>query len=311
MTRRLSDLELLRELEPTVAAGLSRHLAAAREWLPHEVVPWSRGRNFSGEDGMAWAAEQSTLSPAVRAAFELNLLTEDNLPSYHHALAARLGLDGAWGAWVHRWTAEEARHATAIRDYLVVSRAVDPVALERDRMATLQTGWSDATTNVLRSLVYVSLQELATRISHANTGRLAGDPAADALLAPIAADENLHMVFYRDLVAAALDLAQDQTLEALADEVDAFTMPGASVPGFRRRSVLVAAAGIYDVRQHKDDVIVPLLRHWRALSLAAESDAGRRAQDRLAARLKALEDTARRYEARRVAGRGPFTGRPR
>ncbi|MGE0811888.1 MAG: acyl-ACP desaturase [Vicinamibacterales bacterium] len=308
MTRRLSDVDLLRALAPTVASGLARHLAAAREWLPHEVVPWSRGRDFSGDGGMAWSPDQSTLSPAVRAAFELNLLTEDNLPSYHHALAARLGLDGAWGAWVHRWTAEEARHAAAIRDYLVVSRAVDPVALERDRMATLQAGWSDATTNVLRSLVYVSLQELATRIAHANTGRLAGDPAADLLLARIAADENLHMIFYRDLVAAALDLAPDQTLEALADEVEGFTMPGASVPGFRRRSVLVAEAGIYDARQHRDDVIAPLLRHWRALTRPAASDAGRRAQDRLAARLQALDEMARRFESRRAARQGPLSG---
>jgi len=27
------------------------------------------------------------------------------------------GREGAWGTWVHRWTAEEGRHAIAIRDY--------------------------------------------------------------------------------------------------------------------------------------------------------------------------------------------------
>jgi acyl-[acyl-carrier-protein] desaturase len=39
----------------------------------------------------------------------VNLLTEDNLPSYHAVLAKIMGRDGAWGQWVGRWTAEENR----------------------------------------------------------------------------------------------------------------------------------------------------------------------------------------------------------
>src|SRR5262245_46634610 len=125
----LTDGQLLEELEPIVAQRLDQHLAVAQDWLPHEYVPWSRGRDFTGADGEAWSAEHSALAPAVQAAFELNLLTEDNLPSYHREIAARFGRDGAWGTWVHRWTAEEGRHAMAIRDYLLVSRGVDPAAL--------------------------------------------------------------------------------------------------------------------------------------------------------------------------------------
>ena len=56
--RLLTDVELLRDLEPTVAANLNRHLAMAEEWLPHEWVPWSRGRDFTGEDGRAWTPHQ-------------------------------------------------------------------------------------------------------------------------------------------------------------------------------------------------------------------------------------------------------------
>ena len=44
------------------------------------------------------------------------------------------GMDGAWGQWINRWTAEENRHGIALRDYLVVTRAVDPVELEELRM---------------------------------------------------------------------------------------------------------------------------------------------------------------------------------
>ena len=49
--------------------------------------------------------------PIAQIAFEVNLLTEDNLPSYHREIADAFGRDGAWGTWVHRWTAEEGRHA--------------------------------------------------------------------------------------------------------------------------------------------------------------------------------------------------------
>lgn len=45
------------------------------------------------------------------------------------------------------------------------------------------------------------------------------------------------MVFYRDLVGAAFDLTPEPMLVVLADELDAFAMPGSSVPGFRRRSL--------------------------------------------------------------------------
>jgi len=181
----------------------------------------------------------------VRAAFELNLLTKDNLPSHPHEIAVRFGPHGAWGSWVHRWTAEEARHAAAIRDYLIVSRAVDPVALERDRMRSMAAPYTADGKNLLRSLAYVSLQELATRIAHRNTGRMAGDPAADRLLARIAVDENLQMAFYRDLVGAALELAPEQAIEALAAEDGLLREPGYGIPGFLRRALQIAEAGIY------------------------------------------------------------------
>jgi acyl-[acyl-carrier-protein] desaturase len=301
--RPLSDLELLQELEPVVASNFARHLSAVEEWLPHEWVPWNRGRDFTGDEGLAWAPEQSRLSAAARAAFELNLLTEDNLPSYHHELMTRFGRDSAWGTWVRRWTAEEARHATSIRDYLLLTRAVDPIALERDRMCAMQAGWSAGARGLLESLLYVTLQELATRVSHRNTGRLAGDPVADRLLSRIAADENLHMVFYRDLVSAALAIAPDQVLVALAAEVTAFEMPGVNVPRFLRRSVLIADAGIYDVRLHRNEVVAPLVRYWQALETPVRTDDGRRAQDAVARHLDDLEAMARRFEARRASKR--------
>ena len=151
--RTLTDAELLHALEPAAARSLERHLATARDWLPHEWVPWSRGRDFAGEAGVVWSSADCPLSDAARAALTLNILTEDNLPSYHHELLDRVGVGGAWGMWARRWTAEEARHATSLRDYVLLSRAVDPVALERGRMASMQAGWRAAGKGLLRALV--------------------------------------------------------------------------------------------------------------------------------------------------------------
>src|SRR4051794_12278335 len=229
----LDQTALLIELEPVVATNLDRHLSLAKEWFPHEYVPWSEGRTFDGIlGGEAWQEGDSTLPDVARTALIVNLLTEDNLPPYHHEIATLFGRDGAWGTWVHRWTAEENRHGVAIRDYLTVTRAVDPVALERARMTHMENGFVSQYDTMLHQLAYVSFQELATRIAHRNTGRASGDEGCERLLARIAADENLHMLFYRNLLKSAFELAPNQTMRAVTDVVRSFQMPGSGIDGF-------------------------------------------------------------------------------
>ncbi len=88
---------LLTELEPVVEANLNRHLEIAKPWNPHDYVPWSRGRDFAFLGGQDWSPEDSQLDDVSKAAMIVNLLTEDNLPSYHREIATRFGPDGAWG----------------------------------------------------------------------------------------------------------------------------------------------------------------------------------------------------------------------
>lgn len=290
---------LLLELEPIAEANLNRHLAAAKEWMPHEYVPWSEGQDFADLGGKPWDAEQSPMSPVARTALEVNLLTEDNLPSYHREIERAFGRDGAWGTWVHRWTAEEGRHGICIRDYLLVTRAVDPVELERARMETMQAGFDSGDKQLLNVFAYVSFQELATRISHRNTGRYTEDPIAEKLLARVATDENLHMVFYRNLVTAALEVAPDAMLRAITDEVVGFQMPGSIIPSFARKAAMIAKAGIYDLRIHHDDVIWPLLRHWKVFELSGLGETGERAREELSDFLSTLNAQASRFEERR------------
>src|SRR5438445_837093 len=219
------ESRLLHDLEPVVAQNLERHLGLAKNWNPHDYVPWSRGRDFAFLGGDDWQPQDSPLDPVAQTAMVVNLLTEANLPSYHREIATQFGRDRAWGEWVGRWTAEEGRHGIALRDYLVVTRGVDPVELERLRMQQMTAGYDAGEKSALRSLVYVSFQELATRVAHRNTGAATGCPVAERLLTRIATDENLHMIFYRNLVAAAFDREPDATMQAVLDEIVAFQMP--------------------------------------------------------------------------------------
>ena len=226
-------------------------------------------------------------------------LTEDNLPSYHREIAVRFGPDGAWGQRVGQWTAEEARHSIAIRDYLIVTRGIDPVELERGRMVHTVAGYDSGDKSMLEALAYVSFQELATRISHRNTGKASGCPLAEQLLTRVATDENLHMVFYRNLVDAAFEIAPNATMTAVAHEVINFQMPGSTMPGFAENALKIAKAGIYDLRSHLDDVVRPVLRFWRVFERDDLDGDGARARDELAAFLDLVEDKAAHYDRRR------------
>jgi acyl-[acyl-carrier-protein] desaturase len=265
-------------LEPVVARLLDRHLDAAKEWFPHEYVPWELGRNFTQQP---WQDGDSPLEATARTALELNLLTEDNLPYYHLALWNAFGGQGAWGEWARRWTAEEGRHSIAIRDYLLTTRAVDPVGLERERMEHVTRGYYPrGIDGPFDALVYVTLQELATRIAHRNTGAVTRDPVAERLLIRVALDENLHYGFYRDVAAAAIELDVSAMVLAMQRQVLGFAMPGFELRSFRERAITIAAAGIYDLRIHRDQVLLPvLLKHWRLRELRGLSEPAERARD--------------------------------
>jgi acyl-[acyl-carrier-protein] desaturase len=95
------------------------------------------------EEGHTARSRQASDSPGgiAQTCLELNLLTEDNLPYYLLAIWGVFGGDGVWGEWNRSWTAEEGRHSMVLRDYLTVTRGLDPVALERARMAQVSYGY--------------------------------------------------------------------------------------------------------------------------------------------------------------------------
>ncbi len=304
MSKDLTDLQLLHELAPVVEQQINRHMKMCKDWNPHDYIPWSDGKNFYALGGQDWDPEQSKLSEVAQTAMVQNLLTEDNLPSYHREIAMNFHLDDPWGFWVNRWTAEENRHGIALRDYLLVTRAIDPVELEITRMEQVTRGFSPGQNQqgdlfaekLFDSVMYVSFQELATRVSHRNTGRACNDPVADQLLQRVSADENLHMIFYRDVSGAGLDMAPNQAMKSLHRVLRNFKMPGFTVPEFRRKAVIIAVGGVYDPRIHLEDVVMPVLKKWRIFERDDFTGEAAEMRDDLALLIEELKDACEKFE---------------
>ncbi len=296
-----ADVAFLAELEDTAEQLLERHLAATKEWHPHTLVPWSRGRDF--EEGYEWSPEESNVPADVRSALFVNLLTEDNLPYYFRDIERMFGADGPWGEWVRRWTAEEGRHATAIRDYLTVSRSIDPVALERGRMAQMSGGEVPEPPTAADGMCYVTLQELATRISHRNTGKMIEqhDRVGYDIMRRVAADENHHFLFYRDIASAGFERDPSQMMIGLERQVTTFAMPGTGIPDFAAHSKAIAKAGIYDATLHYEQILEPVvLGHWGVASVEGLSGEAEAARERLIAYIDKLGRVVERLKARRA-----------
>ena len=290
--------ELMAAVDAEIERLMAEHLERRPDWYAHELVQWEQGRSYLDEP---WDESQCTISPEVRETLILNLLTEDNLPYYHFSIASKFGEDSAIGRWTRRWTAEEGQHAIAIRDYLLTSRNADPTALEDDRMAAISKGWDSPWSDPIDIFVYTSAQELATRVSHRNTGLKADDPVAYEIMKRVAADENYHYIFYKGIVTAMLELEPSACVSSMRKVYENFNMPGTVVPQFRRRAAFAARAQIYDLRIHAEKIIRPVLREWKIDKIEGLTPQADEDREALIAMPDLLIERAERLEKRAAA----------
>ncbi|WP_072688067.1 acyl-ACP desaturase [Rhodococcus marinonascens] len=280
-----NDSQLLSELVPVVEENLTRHIAEADGWQPHDLVPWDQGKNFAFMGGTDWSADQTSLSEVESLALTVGVLVADNLPAYHREIAKHLALMGPWWRWVGRWTAEENRQSIVLRNYLMVTRAVDPVALERARMDEMVRGYAMAPMHLIEMLVNSALEEKAAAVRHHNTAALGEDPLVAMIAERLAADDDLQSLFYRNLVEAALELAPDQTVQAVASRIAAFDVPSVVLPGGGSSTAVLAEAGIYDLAEQGEKVFSPLLRSWNIATRTDLGPEGDQAREELSALL--------------------------
>ena len=294
----MDDLALLSELEPEAERLLNRHLESAEDWYPHDYVPWDRAQRLL-TDGFSYG--ESELPEGVRSALLVNLLTEDNLPWYTRTISRMFGGESAWGTWAQRWTAEEGRHAIVMRDYITVSGLVEPRELEDGRMAQVSSAIVPEPESAADGMCYVAVQELATRISHRNTGTMLDKTGYDVMM-KLSTDENRHHLFYRDMVTKLLELNPSLAVEALERQIVNFAMPGVGIPGFAEHSKAIAQAGIYDFAIHHERIIMPLVfRQWAIDKVEGLSANAEKARDNLMRHIERVGKVAKRQAERRAA----------
>ncbi|HEX7382448.1 MAG TPA: acyl-ACP desaturase [Nevskiaceae bacterium] len=296
------QFELLASMEPFVSAEIAAHLARRKLWLPSELL--------AGADGADPDAEMRDLRQAVRGlpdalrvALAINLLTEEGLPHFHRLIASYMGNESPWNRWNNIWTAEEDRHGCALRDYLRDGRVLDIGALERLQYAYIEAGfnpeWED---DPYRLLAYTSLQERATQMAHANTGRACAryEPRIQRVLAHISGDELRHCMFYRNVFARVLAEDPGRALYALWRVMPALAMPGLTIPGYEEMSEVVRRADIYGPRQYRR-CVEELLAFWHIGDLSGLDGDGRHLQAKLMQIPARLERMANHLEKRSVS----------
>src|ERR1700743_1931262 len=192
------------ELEPVVEANMDRHLSTEDIWFAHDYVPFDRGENFAFLGGRDWDPSQATLPRQFTDACEILLLIKDNLAGHHRELVEHFILEEWWGRWLGRWTAEEHLHAIALREYLVVTREVDPTANEEARVQYLMQGYRADMYTQGETLVYMAFTERTHAVFCRNLAARLEEPILAGLIDRIARDEGRPELLVANLVAPLL-----------------------------------------------------------------------------------------------------------
>ncbi len=261
MARKPVANALTLELEPVVEAELRRHLDTEDVWYAHDYVPFEQGENFAFLGGRDWDASDVTLPKHVTDAIEILLITKDNLAGYHREFVEHFILEEKWGRWLGRWTAEEHLHAIALRNYLVVTREVDPAANEDVRVAHVMKGYRADSYSQIETLAFMAMWERAHAVYCRNLAAQIDEPVLRGLVGRIAGDEERHTEFFTNLVAHCLTYSRDETVEAIAARAAELDVVGGDIDAYGDKVATVAEAGIFD-RDRLGTVIADAIAAW-------------------------------------------------
>ena len=309
------QVEVLIAAEPVVQREMDEHLARRKLWFPNDLMPADATLDASDDATLDNIRKNAKGIPdSVRVAVALNLLTEEGLPHFHRLIATHMSNESVWRAWNNVWTAEEDRHGCAMRDYVRDARLFNMGELEKLQYEYIAAGFDpDWEQDPYRLMAYTSLQEKATQISHANTGRLAGnhEPVLQKVLAHLAGDESRHYQFYRSTFGEILRVDPNRALVALLKVTLGFSMPGHNIAGFAGMSDVLDRSNIFGTRQYLK-IVEELLEYWDIGGMTGLNHEGEKAQDRLMkvpARLARVADYAqskqqtREYQFKFLDGR--------
>ncbi|HZL35177.1 MAG TPA: acyl-ACP desaturase [Tepidisphaeraceae bacterium] len=281
--------EVLRGLEGFVGEKLSFLAPIDKAWQPTDFLP-----DLTAED---WHAQvRQFREPAAGLRDDLlvvlvaDMVTEEALPSYSVSLNNLAqdftGTDpGPWAQWLRGWTAEENRHGDLLNAYLRLTGRVDMRAIERTVHHLITSGFNARSyPDLYGGLVYTAFQERATKISHANVGRLAGaqgDAALSKICQRIAGDEARHEAFYTTVMGRVMDTDPQGgliTMGTLLRRVIA--MPGRLMTDgkdpdlFDHFAAVAQRLGVYTVSDYAG-IVAHLVKTWDVEHRAVTGKAAR------------------------------------
>ncbi|MGQ0814427.1 MAG: acyl-ACP desaturase [Gemmatimonadota bacterium] len=281
-TETIAKMEVLADLEPVVHRLMEVHEAKRVLWLPSELL--KPPPDTDPDQHVHELRERARgISLPMRVALALNLLTEEGLPHFHRLLAVYLGSDSFWSRWTNLWTAEEDRHGAVLHDYCHDSQVLNAPILEQMQFDYIRAGFDPAwDKDPYRVFVYTTLQERATQVSHANTGKLASEyePTIGTVLANVAKEEARHYAFYREIFANVLQRDPNAALVSAATIMPAIDMPGVSMPRFREMADVVRRAGIYGPSDYIK-IVEEQIRYWKLETLTDLDEDGKKAQEKI------------------------------
>jgi acyl-[acyl-carrier-protein] desaturase len=252
---------LILELEPVVQQELRRHIDTEDLWFAHDYVPFDQGENFAFLGGSDWDPSQVTLPKTVTDALEILLITKDNLAGYHREFVFSFILEEKWGRWIGRWTAEEHLHAVALRNYLVVTREIDPAANEDVRVEHVMKGYRADTYSQIERLAFMAFFEREHAVFCRNLEAQITEPTLKRLVGRIAKDEERHEEFFANLVSHLLTTSRDETITAIARRAAELDVVGGDIDAYADKLQHMADAGIFGPEQLRQ-VIADRITAW-------------------------------------------------
>jgi len=116
----------------------------------------------------------------------------------------------------------------------------------------------------------------------------------------VAMDENHHFLFYRDAAKACIEIDPNQAVEAMERQVVGFAMPGEGIPDFTAHAKVIAAAGIYDLSAHYEQILEPIvMRYWDLPNIEGLNAEAEQARERAIAYIEKSKRVSERIKARR------------
>lgn len=294
-----SRLEVMNHVERFVSEKLSVFLRDPEvNWQPSDYTP-----DLSSEEGFEalreLREEAERLPEEALVILVGDMITEEALPSYSSWISTLEGVgvmgepQTAWGAWNRAWCGEENRHGDLLNRWLYLSGRVNMREVEISIQHLIRDGGDTGNDNdPYRTFVYTSFQEIATRISHLNVGKIARSVGAEKLYqlsAKIAGDEQRHARAYKYFIAKIMEVDTNEALLAFHDMMKKkITMPamymrergGQIGDTFKKFEAVATRSGVYTGWDYVT-ILEDLLKDWDIAHLSGLSPAAAKAQDYL------------------------------